>query len=534
MASRKDWLEQNYSADLLTRSQDLSHKGAVSSVTPSGKHLWTAQVSDMGEYYVHIRYPMTLRQKSDCTCTEHQTMSVCPHVVAVLMKIRDERSAATRVTKLPKSLTIHHIMEKISDDELRDFVVQQAQTDKKLALKLKIRFARHVETEDNVQKYKKILDSLIRPYTGRSTRDSSFHDIRLAIQTLRDFMGQAGDLMAMGHYSESLKILKASFPKALYLQRFYTFMSDESEEMIRQFHHIIRDFFYASLPEGIRADAIGFLQDISLLSYYEFRDMEDNVVSVSIIPRTKDRQTSWIPHLKELIKKSGEDQRPFLWALLLWIKNDITPEEKEELLLWRPDMMVKWVDNMHQKNAWHLTAPVLETYVKKNISDAALSDRLLQAYEHNRQKKEYSQLASDLFYRTAHITYLQKLDKHTPTATLTRMLAQIEKKTIRSFRHVDALISFYLSQQKIDSVRLLLHKAGNVFWLQKYEDILYEHGHRELEDLYRYLMIHSLNGGKTDLQDIRSLMAGWTTKRWHNLRRNIEKALDDYPENNPV
>ena len=532
--SHEDWIDNTYEDDVLARAEGLYQSHAISSAKKSGKHIYTAVVMDGQPYEVEIRYPMTRRQTSVCTCDEHLEKSFCLHSVAFLMLLRDERTKTVKTSKPPRSLTIQHIIDQVSCDELRHFVIQTAKSDKKLALRLKIHFARNVETEDNVLKYKKILDSLIRPYTGKNSQDSTFQDVRMAVQTLKDFLGQAGDLMAMGRYSEALQILKAAFPKALYLHRFYFFRSGETEDLIRQFHHMLRDFLHASLPKEIITDVIGFLQEISLLSYYEFTDGENNVVAISVTPHTKGWLGLWIPHLQELIKKSRDDQRAVLWALLLWIQDDVTDADRQALMILKPDQMVRLVDILHEKNKYALTAALLEGYAEKNTADTALSDRLLMAYSHTRKKKEFRELATELFFRTARVTYLTQLENYTTPAALTRMLDVIAKKTLRSFRHFEALISYYLSRQQISEVWLLLHGAGNLVWLRKYEDILYTHDARKLEDLYRHFILKGLENGKLHRHEIDNLMEGWTSKRWNAFRRNIERELGNFPKNDPV
>lgn len=529
--SREDWMDTTYENDVLARAEVLYQSHAISSAKKSGKQLYTAVVKDGQPYEVEIRYPMTRRQTSICSCDEHLQKSFCCHTVAVLMMLKDELTATKKNPKPPRSLTVQNIVDKVSCDELRHFVIQTSKSDKKLALKLKIHFARNVETEDNILKYKKILDSLIKPYTGKNTQDSTFHDVRMAVQTLKDFLGQAGDLMALGQYAEALDILKAAFPKALYLHRFYSFRSGETDDLIQQFHHMLRDFLHASLPPEIITDALGFLQEISLLSYYEFTDGENNVVAISVTPRTTEWLGSWIPHLQELIKKSKDDQSAVLWALLLWIQDDITEADRQTLMNIKPDQMVRLVDILHEKNKYVITAEILEGYSNKNTADTSLSDRLLIAYSHMRKKKEFRELATELFFRTARVTYLTQLESHTPSATLTKILNTISKKTLRSFRHFEGLINYYLSKQQISEVWLLLHSSGNLAWLRKYEDILYTQDTQKLEDLYRHLILKGLENGKLNRHEIDHLMESWTSKRWNALRRNIERELGPFPKN---
>lgn len=534
MVPRLEWIEQKYDDAIVVQAGDLYTLKSIVALEKVDKTLFIAQVRDGQLYDVEIKSPFTRLQKSTCTCDYHQKYRFCKHSIAVLFALRDQKNHTDKPSKLPKSLTINHIIDKISYNELKDFVINQARTDKKLALKLKIHFAKDVDTEDNVHKYKKILDSLIKPYTGKSAKDSTYHDVRLAVQTLKDFLGQIGDFIALGQYRDALEIMKASFPKALYLHKYYNASSKETEDVVYQYHAVLKDLLNAPLPRDIQIDVMGYLQEISLLSYYKFLDMENNVISISLLPRTKEWHHQWIEHLEVLIPKTQGENPLILWALLLWIQNSITQDNKIALNRMRLDHVIQIIDFLQQKNQFALTIELIQYFLTQNTRDMALRDRLLLAYTETRQKKEVKDLALQMFTTTAHIKYLNVLDHQLAPKAFEKILESIEKKVSSSPKQVEALINFYLSRQQIKNVFLWLNSIKDIHLLQKYEDKLHSHSPSDLQDLYRHLIKKGLEEEKITLYDVQNLMGVWRSKRWHNLAKNISALLEDRAKNKEI
>ncbi len=184
----------------------LFEKNAVIDFSQPEKHLFVFVIHDNEDWEVEIMKPFTKIQKSTCSCLFYKKNNICRHILAALFYIRNIRSSKIKPKAEPKNtkvqtLNIPSLLQHVEREELIRFVKQYARDNAAFALQLKIHFARKVDMSDNKDKYKVILDSIIKPYTGKTR--PTLHVIKAFLSVSEEFLGQLQDCLALQSYQES-------------------------------------------------------------------------------------------------------------------------------------------------------------------------------------------------------------------------------------------------------------------------------------------------------------------------------------------
>lgn len=165
-----DTFDQQLPKDLLKKAQPYFQNGAVLYVEQDDSGVWQAEVEGTETYSVEITLKERTITDSFCDCPVES--SVCKHVVAVLFALREtmRKQAAQPSRKAKKTtgkLTIADLVQQVSADELRAFVVSYATTDKTFATKLQLHFSDKDERIDVGKQYTDLIRKTIRAHSDR-------------------------------------------------------------------------------------------------------------------------------------------------------------------------------------------------------------------------------------------------------------------------------------------------------------------------------------------------------------------------------
>jgi len=173
--------------------------------------LWSAEVSGTEIYMVQVQTHRTSIKSWSCDCP-YDMGSVCKHVVAVLYEIRgktnsDKNQKPVKKRKKSTKDKITEIGEKVSREELWNFVLELSRYDRNFKNRLIGNFAEFLD-EDSSLKYKTIVKSYYKAAQDRH----GFIDYRSAhilTDPLYDLAQKASDLLTAGNNKESLAICKS-------------------------------------------------------------------------------------------------------------------------------------------------------------------------------------------------------------------------------------------------------------------------------------------------------------------------------------
>ncbi|MBD2701470.1 SWIM zinc finger family protein [Spirosoma sp. BT702] len=168
-----DNFDQQLPKDLLKKAQPYFQNKKVLYVEQDSNGIWQAEVEGSDTYSVEITLSGRTIADSFCDCPVESP--TCKHVVAVLFALREairkqgttSGKAAKKVGKKSGKLTIADLVQQVSADELRAFVVGHATSDKTFASKLQLHFADKDERIDVGKQYTDLVRKIIREHTDR-------------------------------------------------------------------------------------------------------------------------------------------------------------------------------------------------------------------------------------------------------------------------------------------------------------------------------------------------------------------------------
>jgi hypothetical protein len=163
-----DNFDKEISAAIVRRGKDYFANGAVSALEVTDK-VWSAEVFGSDDYTVEVQ----LDDKGtvvgySCNCPYDG--SACKHVVAVCFAIRKEREQGkSHSEKKPKN-EFASLLDKITRDEYKDFILRYAATDKDFKMKFELSFSDKIDM-DTGKKYSDLIRKIIRHHSDRGFLD---------------------------------------------------------------------------------------------------------------------------------------------------------------------------------------------------------------------------------------------------------------------------------------------------------------------------------------------------------------------------
>ena len=167
-------LDVMFPPDVYASGEVLFENKSVLEISKGEANTYSVFIKDGDIYEVELFKPFTKQQKFQCECGVFEQDKNCKHLVAALLGYKDlKQPDKIKKTGKPRTLNINSLLLNIDAVELEAFVKSYALKDKKFANALKIHFARKVELENNQDKYRLILDGLVKPVTGTGMKANS-------------------------------------------------------------------------------------------------------------------------------------------------------------------------------------------------------------------------------------------------------------------------------------------------------------------------------------------------------------------------
>lgn len=163
--------ESHVSPTILTRGHAYFRDGAVAQLEESDAGPWEAVVSGNADYQVFIKLTGKKVASWNCNCP-YADGPICKHVVAVLYKLREEGAAPLqkRKRRAPKT-TFEDILAKLDIEELRAFIQHQKTVKHDFKEEFLLFFSDMAPQIDVEEKYRKMVQKLIRTYTDHGFMD---------------------------------------------------------------------------------------------------------------------------------------------------------------------------------------------------------------------------------------------------------------------------------------------------------------------------------------------------------------------------
>jgi DNA-binding transcriptional regulator YiaG len=271
-----------FDSDLYLEGEKLYNEGGVIEINKTGSAIYSVFISDGEIIEVEMKNPITKSQKASCECDIFKTEKACKHLVAAYLALKKVKSKTIdKKTSKPKTLNINALMEMISHDEIRAFVKNYAVSDKKFSTMLKVNFARKLELENNYDKYRNILDSVLRPITT-AERTVSVNEIKMLISVVKDLIEQAKDAFVLNQYVEVMDICSACLLKCSYTYTHFGHKASDLKQLLIELHRLLFDLYNAPSAIALKNSLTEFFKDSLNLSYYQLISPKYNALDFLI------------------------------------------------------------------------------------------------------------------------------------------------------------------------------------------------------------------------------------------------------------
>jgi len=206
--------ENHIGNTILQRGKAYYEDGHVESFEEVEHGAWIATVIGSEDYFVEIEFSKRGTVK-DCQCDCPYDGELCKHIVAVLYAIRDEQTIKLNEkqktsTKRKTKLSFQELLNKISTDELKTFIVQYGKKSNSFKSDFELYFA---EKDENFDIEKQVRDQIRK--TIRTYSKHQFIDYGSTGKLAREL----DKMLMQGQYYLSKKnLLDASTLSMVYIQ----------------------------------------------------------------------------------------------------------------------------------------------------------------------------------------------------------------------------------------------------------------------------------------------------------------------------
>ena len=532
MTEKNQLIELIYDENLVLAAELLYEAKAVEDLIRTSSNLYIGKVKDGKEYEIEIQSPFAKKQKSSCDCVFFKNTGVCKHIIAGLLQIRasihqtNEKKIAHQIDPKPKkfsSLNSTHILEEITHEDLVAFVKNYARSDKKFSIQLKVTFARKVDLTDNADKYKTILNAIVRPNTGQESRANS-SDVRALIQVLEDFEDQINDCIALGQFREAFNIFSTSFSKLEYVIHYYTYHAEKLHTLQKNYHSIISYFLREKLPQELRSDLLSFLTDMAARSYYHYSDINNNIVGLIYKEFSTKEKHKLTELLHTLIEQRPTKEVSYLLALWIIVKGKYTPKEAD-IFKQYSFLTIEICDILIGAGHENHALKILESQYKRNKHVKDIVSRLVFLYVRIKDIEKLIETATLAYYKSGDARYLEILKKETDEATYQKAIVEMETRLISDGADPDLIIRLYKKEENWSGLLHFIAGTKSLELLKNHDGILFKHERNGLIMLYLYLISTYLNEHMGDIS-----FQYMETLKNHLARQKMELLVDKIGE----
>jgi hypothetical protein len=268
-----------------------------------------------------------------------------PEAVVAFFKLKNHLSEQPKLKQ--QKLSLANILESVPNNELVNFIKNYAAKDRKLNVALKAHFSKYISVEDNIEKYRIILDSIIRPV---QTKDQKlpYSDWTAFRAISRDMLDQAKDLVAIGEYENAFYILSSLITKISYLHHSYQKQGLEVTELSTDFHREMHNLLSEPIAPLLKDKIISYLNKLLTTSYYQIVIDLYNAPELMIKFAQKDKNNV-LDLLKDKVKSSVVDNELIIcYSIIIRMTKDFRIIEGIHITL--VDRVVNSILLNHEQN----------------------------------------------------------------------------------------------------------------------------------------------------------------------------------------
>ncbi len=319
-----DSLDTIYSFDVYSYAENICDNKGVNVLSESDQFL-NLQIADEIIYEVELVRPFTKKFKSSCTCEFHSKNKFCVHTVAGLIHLKrraeDHNTSEVISSPKPKKLRLSDVLDNVPHSALLKFIKSYSSKDKKLNIALKVHFAKYVDLQDNSEKYKTILESVIKPITTANQKlsQSEWSSIK---SICKDLLDQTEDLIVLNGAFEALEIIQTVISKLSYIQTAYQKNTADLTELLNLFHQSLANLYTSDISGKLKQQYKEAVTSLLNTSYYQITTPIYHAAEILFKNKLIDLSV-----LSEILKikikqRKNENELYLVYSLLIRISGD--------------------------------------------------------------------------------------------------------------------------------------------------------------------------------------------------------------------
>ncbi|WAC11024.1 SWIM zinc finger family protein [Dyadobacter pollutisoli] len=199
--------EQKIPSTILQRGKQICENGQVLHVEENSDGLWTAEVEGTDVYSIEVVMEDSGEiETMFCDCPFDG--DVCKHVVAVLLTLKGQKSAARgKSASKPKKLTFAELINRTSKTELQSFIEEYSKVNKDFRSHFELHFA-HKDNRVDVEKgYMDLVKKTIRNYAHRGFFD--YRSTNALAREIDSILVKSHECIRTNNFRDGLTIAKA-------------------------------------------------------------------------------------------------------------------------------------------------------------------------------------------------------------------------------------------------------------------------------------------------------------------------------------
>lgn len=534
-------IELHLPDDFLIIGEKLLEEEKIIGLHELERHLWLARVEE-NEVEVQIS-PSKVRACS-CECSDFKNKGLCGHIAAVLFELRkiqqnkkNRTPIRRRAKTAPKKLTVSAIIENAGHEELLTFIRHYAKGNRNFAIALKARFAGVVEMFDNKEKYTQLLDSTINVARKKNDR-ISFRGTQQLLKISKELMGQADDAIALENYSEGFTILQSLIAKISPILK----KSDGNIEDMLAYVQVSFLKLEKILNLNVAPNLIEEIWDFCIVecqkSTYQFSGISYNFYQILfLLCKEKNKSLELLEIIdNELLKTSltQEFKANLLIMKLKTLEKLGRKKERESIVLENiqtPELLIFVVQNAIEKKEFE-KGKFLAKKGFKTIKGAYLKEleelSLKIALEEG-DKKSIIKYGRSRFLNTKDLKYFEicknNFDKDW-AEFVKKLLLEINKLPY-SLAKRDAIAGVFASEEMLKELLKYIEELKSLELLQIYHETLITSFNKEVQRLYKKLLINYLENhlGRKPSIKIKEIIANLYEKGAHKFAKQLVKFL---------
>ena len=479
-------------SEILKRGYSYYKNYHIISLEEEDSGVWIAEVSGNDDYNVTIEIEGSDIINCDCDCPFEG--DICKHIAAVLFAIRDETiSSKTRhkeKSKKSKAKSIDEIFNKITKEELRDFITIHFAQNKSLKNSFFARFAEYID-DDEKSKYEIIVKNMVRASEDRY----GFIEYRSAnylTGELMELLHKADNMTDKKKLYESLAICKAVIEEIPLLAGQMDDSAGGIRDLLDYSFNIFSEIAEKAPPE-LKDDLFKYcIEEYSKEKYHE-NDLGGEFLSV--LPgliTTEDQGKKFLKMLDKQIQLSEvTDFTDYRVVQLLMVKINffISRDRKQEALkivmdnIQYPDFREIIVDEALNKKDYIKAIQLcyegiqIAEHKKHPGTVHNWNDKLLSIYESTNNIVEIRKMTKMLFEDFYDMKYYKKLKStYGPeewTNICKSIIDTIKNNKSGGYEHASSLANIFIEENYKDRLlKLLQINQENLTFADEYAEHL--------------------------------------------------------------